>query len=149
MKLLKLPAKSITNTVFTKKAAQVNRQFLVQWLLGIPKPREMLVHVPLTVRIKQLRAERGPGPGHRALQRDELPAFCPILTRPHTHAPGESKQALLVSWASHETGRTESRAKKAPTLWAAKGMLLTEKQQQPSAKSSSKTSWCSPIQVSV
>lgn len=92
MKLLKLPAKSITNTVFTKKAAQVNRQFLVQWLLGIPKPREMLVHVPLTVRIKQLRAERGPGPGHRALQRDELTAFCPILTHPHTHAPGKASR---------------------------------------------------------
>ena len=44
----------------------------------------MLAHVPLTVRIKQLRAERGPGPGHRALQRDELAACCPILTHP-TH----------------------------------------------------------------
>ena len=51
----------------------------------------MLVLVPLTVRIKQLRAERGPGPSHRTLQRDELAAFCPILTRPHTHATGKSR----------------------------------------------------------
>lgn len=51
----------------------------------------MLVHVPLTVRIKQLRTERGPGPSHRTLQRDELAAFWPILTCPHTHATGESR----------------------------------------------------------
>ena len=51
----------------------------------------MLAHVPLTVRIKPLRAERGPGPSHHPLQRDELAASCPILNHPHTRATGETR----------------------------------------------------------